>query len=119
MSVNSAGDSPIQGSELELWTMDELCDHAFSIFEELASENLSAEDYQLYQQHYQSRAYVDLVPPAADWVELIQAELEPELHFEALIGLSGEHGGADLVLARILLSLEKHDALCHAQWRGQ
>lgn len=118
MSLDSTGDSPTQLSELELWTMDELCDHAFSIFEELASENLSAEDYQLYQQHYESRAYVDLVPPAADWVELIQAELEPELHFEALIGLSGEQGGADLVLARILLSLEKHDSLCHAQWRG-
>jgi uncharacterized protein YciU (UPF0263 family) len=119
MSLDATGDSPTQGSELELWTMDELCDHAFSIFEELASENLSAADYQLYQQHYESRAYVDLVPPAADWVELIQAELEPALHFEALIGLSGEHGAADIVLARILLSLEKHDSLCHAQWRGQ
>ncbi|RVU40592.1 DUF440 family protein [Rheinheimera riviphila] len=119
MSLDAAGDSPTQLSELELWTLDELCDHAFSIFEELASENLSAEDYQLYQQHYESRAYVDLVPPAADWVDLIQAELEPELHFEALIGLSGENGAADMVLARILLSLEKHDSLCHAQWRGQ
>ena len=70
--------------DLELWTLDELCDHAFSIFEELASENLSAEDYNLYQSQYEQRAYVDLVPPSADWVELIQAELEPELHFEAL-----------------------------------
>jgi uncharacterized protein YciU (UPF0263 family) len=111
--------TPDNSSELELWSMDELCDHAFSIFEELASENLTAADYELYQQHYESRAYVDLVPPAADWVELIQAELEPELHFEALIGLSGEQGGADLVLARILLSREKYDSLCHAQWRGQ
>lgn len=119
MSFDSPGDSPAPDSELELWTMDELCDHAFSIFEELASENLSAADYQLYQQHYESRAYVDLVPPAADWVELIQAELEPALHFEALIGLTGEQGAADIVLARILLSLEKHDSLCHAQWRGQ
>jgi uncharacterized protein YciU (UPF0263 family) len=119
MHQDLQGDSPTTTAELELWTMDELCDHAFSIFEELASENLSAADYQLYQQHYESRAYVDLVPPAADWVELIQAELEPELHFEALIGLTGEQGAADIVLARILLSLEKHDSLCHAQWRGQ
>ncbi|WP_333797521.1 DUF440 family protein [Rheinheimera sp.] len=106
-------------TELELWSIDELCDHAFSIFEELAAENLSAEDYSLYQSQYEQRAYVDLVPPSDDWVELIQAELEPELHFEALIGLTGENGGADIVLARILLSREKHDALCHAQWRGQ
>jgi uncharacterized protein YciU (UPF0263 family) len=119
MHQDLQGDSPTTTAELELWTMDELCDHAFSIFEELASENLSAADYQLYQQHYESRAYVDLVPPAADWVELIQAELEPELHFEALIGLTGEQGAADIVLSRILLSLEKHDSLCHAQWRGQ
>ena len=46
---------------LELWSMDELCDHAFAIFEELASENLSPEDYALYQQHYETLAYVDLV----------------------------------------------------------
>jgi uncharacterized protein YciU (UPF0263 family) len=104
---------------LELWTTDELCDHAFSIFEELASENLSAADYQLYQQHYEQRAYVDLVPPGEDWPDLIGADLDPELHLEALIGLSGADGEADLVLARILLSLEKHDSLCHAQWRGQ
>lgn len=119
MPQDPQGDSPTITAELDLWTMDELCDHAFSIFEELASENLSAEDYQLYQTHYEKRAYVDLVPPSADWVELIQAELEPELHFEALIGLTGEHGAADLVLARILLSREKYDSLCHAQWRGQ
>jgi uncharacterized protein YciU (UPF0263 family) len=111
--------SATSNNELELWSVDELCDHAFSIFEELASENLSAEDYNLYQSQYEERAYVDLVPPSADWVELIQAELDPELHFEALIGLAGENGGADIVLARILLSREKHDALCHAQWRGQ
>lgn len=113
----SHDDSTQPGAELELWSMDELCDHAFSIFEELAADNLSAADYALYQQHYQSRAYVDLIPPAADWVEMIQAEPDTELHFEALIGLSGEQGAADLVLARILLSREKHDSLCHAQWR--
>ncbi len=37
----------MSGSELELWTLDELCDHAFAIFEELAEENLSAADYAL------------------------------------------------------------------------
>ncbi len=41
----------MSGSELELWTLDELCDYAFAIFEELAEDNLSAEDYALYQQH--------------------------------------------------------------------
>ncbi len=119
MHQDTQGDAPTNTAELELWSMDELCDHAFSIFEELASENLTAADYDMYQQHYETRAYVDLVPPAADWVDLIQAELQPELHFEALIGLSGELGGADLVFARILLSREKYDSLCHAQWRGQ
>jgi uncharacterized protein YciU (UPF0263 family) len=104
---------------LELWSMDELCDHAFAIFEELASENLSPEDYALYQQHYETLAYVDLVPAGEDWLDLIGAELDAELHLEALIGLSGTDGAPDLVLARILLSREKHDALCHAQWRGQ
>ena len=104
---------------LELWSLDELCDHAFDIFEELAAENLSAGDYTLYQQQYEQRGYVDLVQPGAEWVELIMQDLEPELHFEAQIGLTGTDGEADKVLARILLSREKYDSLCHAQWRGQ
>ena len=105
--------------DLELWTLDELCDHAFDIFEELAAENLSAEDYALYQQNYENRGYVDLTIPGEDWVEITMQELEPELHYEAQIGLSGEKGEADMVLARILLSREKYESLCHAQWRGQ
>jgi uncharacterized protein len=105
--------------ELELWTLDELCDHAFDIFEELAAENLSVEDYAQYQQNYQSRGYVDLAIPGTDWVEMMMQELEPELHYEAQIGLTGEQGEPDMVLARILLSREKHESLCHAQWRGQ
>lgn len=105
--------------DLELWTLDELCDHAFDIFEELASENLSADDYAAYQEHYEARGYVDLVLPSEDWVEITLQELEPELHYEAQIGLTGQNGEADMVLARILLSREKYESLCHAQWRGQ
>lgn len=102
---------------LELWTEDELCNHAFSIFEELAEENLSAADFLLYQQECEQNAWVDLALPSEDWVDLIQQDLDPALHIEAHIGLSMAAG--DLVLARILLSREKHDTLCHAQWRGQ
>ena len=104
--------------ELELWTLDELCDHAFDIFEELAAENLSPDDYALYQQNYENRGYVDLVIPGQDWVDIMMQDLEPELHYEAQIGLNGENGAADMVLARILLSREKHESLCHAQWRS-
>jgi len=105
--------------ELELWTLDELCDHAFDIFEELAAESLSAQDYALYQQHYETRGYADLTLPGEDWVDIMMQDLDPELHFEAKIGLTGEAGEADMVLARILLSREKYESLCHAQWRGQ
>lgn len=100
---------------LELWTEDELCNHAFSIFEELAEENLSAADFALYNQHCENDAWVDLALPADGWVDLIQQELDPALHLEAHIGLTLATG--ELVLARILLSREKHDTLCHAQWR--
>lgn len=106
-------------SELELWSLDELCDHAFAIFEELAQENLSAADYELYQQHADMSAYVDLVTASEDWVDIIAMDIDPQLHVEARIGLSGVQGVAELVLARILLSKEKFETLCHARWRGQ
>lgn len=107
----------------QLWTSDELCEHAFHIFEEVAADNLSAADYQLYQQHAEQHAYVELVTPLDDWLELTGAESQqgqPELQLEAQIGLSGVGpAGADLVLARILLSQDKDESLCHARWRGQ
>ena len=109
----------MSGSELELWTLDELCDHAFVIFEELAEENLSATDYALYQQHAVESAYVDLVPATEDWVDMIAMGIDPELHVEAHIGLSEINGVAELVLARILLSKEKYETVCHARWRGE
>lgn len=105
--------------DLELWSLDELCDHAFDIFEELAVDNLSPSDYQAYQQDYENRGYVDLLPPGGGWEELAGSELDPELHFEAQIGLSGDNGAEDQVLARILLSRDKDESLCHALWRGQ
>ena len=97
----------MSGSELELWTLDELCDHAFAIFEELAEDNLSAEDYALYQQHASASAYVDLVPATDDWVDMIAMDIDPELHVEARIGLADVNAVAEIVLARILLSKEK------------
>jgi uncharacterized protein YciU (UPF0263 family) len=45
--------------------------------------------------------------------------IDPELHVEAHIGLSEINGVAELVLARILLSKEKYETVCHARWRGQ
>jgi uncharacterized protein YciU (UPF0263 family) len=105
--------------DVELWSLDELCDHAFDIFEELAVDNLSTADYQLYQQHYESRGYADVLPPGEGWEELATQDLDPELHFEVQIGLTAEQGEADRVLARILLSREKDESLCHALWRGQ
>jgi len=111
--------TPTDNTALELWSFDELCEHAFAIFEELAEENLSAADYALYQREHQARAFADLVTPSDDWVDLTMADLEPELHIEAHIGLAGVDGAADMILARILLSREKHESLCHAQWRGQ
>lgn len=105
--------------QVELWTLDELCDHAFDIFEELASDNLSAADYQQYQQHCDTQGYVDLLPPADGWQELAGDSLDPELHYEARIGLTASEGQAERVLARILLSRDKDENLCHALWYGQ
>lgn len=105
--------------QIELWTLDELCDHAFDIFEELASDNLAAADYQYYQQHYETLGYVDLLPPTEGWQELAGDNLDPELHFEARIGLAAHQGLPDQVLARILLSRDKDESLCHALWLGQ
>ncbi|MCH8537689.1 MAG: YciU family protein [Alkalimonas sp.] len=102
-----------------LWSLDELCDHAFDIFEELASDNLTADDYTEYQQQHLTSGFVDLKTPDDSWEDLYPIELDPELHIEAWIGLSGSEGEADKVLARLLLNRDKDETECFAQWRGQ
>lgn len=103
-----------------LWTTDELCEHAFTIFEEVAADNLTSTDYSLYQQHADALAYVELAQPQDDWDDLTGTPLQADLHVEAHIGLAGQGAqGTDLLLARILLSRDKEESLCHARWRGQ
>lgn len=101
------------------WSLDELCDHAFDIFEELASDNLSAADYTDYQQHHLAVGFVDLKTPDDSWEDVYPIELDQELHVEAWVGLSGTEGEPDKVLARLLLNRDKDETECFAQWRGQ
>lgn len=109
-----------QHEPLALWSTDELCEHAFTIFEEVAADNLTAADFALYQQHADSAAYVELATPVDDWNDLTGTPLHPDYHIEAHIGLAGQGPqGSDLVLARILLSRDQDESLCHARWRGQ
>lgn len=109
-----------QHEPVALWSTDELCEHAFTIFEEVAADNLTAADFALYQKHADSAAYVELANPVDDWDDLTGTPLHPEYHVEAHIGLAGQGPqGSDLVLARILLSRDQDESLCHARWRGQ
>ncbi|MEE2022846.1 DUF440 family protein [Alkalimonas mucilaginosa] len=101
------------------WSLDELCDHAFDIFEALASDNLSPADYTDYQQQHLSRGFVDLKTPDDSWEDLYPVALADGDYVEAWIGLSGEEGQADKVLARLLLNKDKDESECFAQWRGQ
>lgn len=101
------------------WSLDELCDHAFDIFEELALDNLTAEDYTAYQQQHLANGFVDLKKPDDSWEDLYPIELDQAMHVEAWIGLTGTEGEPDKVLARLLLNRDKDETECFAQWRGQ
>lgn len=102
--------------EPQHWTLDELCDHAFDLFEELAADNLKEAELALYQQHYEASGFVDINEPGADWAEI--CNLDPELHVEAVVGIEEMDGQPERLLCRMLLSRDKEDTEVHALWAG-
>ena len=98
-----------------LLTEDEAADLALEIFYELASDNLPENEIHRFNAEYPDHGYLETDQPAADWVELVNFEPDPNGFIQINIGIEKEEGVTHR-LATILFSLDEEEKFCHIEW---
>lgn len=102
---------------VELIEVDELLDHAYEIFLELASDNLSEEQIALFNAEFADRGALGDSTPDDDWQEYIDFTIDPAVHVEVCVGLVNADEEFDVLFARMLLSRDADDRRCQVQWQ--
>ncbi len=100
-----------------LLSVDELLDHAYEIFLELAADNLSQEQIALFNAEFEQRGALGDSPPEEDWAEYLDVELDPARHVEVCVGLLDEQEEFDTLFARLLMSRDPEERSCQIQWQ--
>jgi uncharacterized protein len=103
--------------QTQLLSVDELLDHAYEIFLELAADNLSAEQIECFNAEFEERGALGDSTPEEDWQDYIDFEIDPERHVEICIGLLNEEEEFDRLFARMLLSRHPDERQCQVQWQ--
>ena len=101
----------------QLLSVDELLDHAYEIFLELAADNLSAEQIECFNAEFEERGALGDTTPEEDWQEYVEFEVSPEQHVEICVGLLNDDDEFDRLFARILLSRDPDNRQCQIQWQ--
>jgi uncharacterized protein len=110
---------------LDLTTMstltdDEIIDTAYDIFLELASDNLDSADIILFNLQFEDIGAAELYTPDLEIWQQHQPDIDltnQELYAEVLIGLADNSDHINNVFARVLLSRDKSQKLCHIIWK--
>lgn len=101
-----------------LFSVEDATNQAYEIFLEMAPDNLSERDIDLFNEHIEENGFIEDSDPDQSWDEFVAYEIEPEAFVQVLVGL--EVDGQDLVLAKILISRDMDAPFCHVVWpRGQ
>ncbi|WP_392565725.1 HI1450 family dsDNA-mimic protein [Utexia brackfieldae] len=103
-----------------LMTDDEVIDTAYDIFLELALDNLDQTDAILFNLQFEEIGAAELyVPEPLFWQDHVtEIDLDNDEEFaEVVIGLTGESEQINDIFARILLSRDKSNKLCHILWK--
>ncbi len=98
-------------------SVDELIDHAYEIFLELAADNLSQEQIACFNNEFEERGALGDSQPEADWQEYVDFEIDPAKHVEICVGLLNEEEEFDRLFARMLLSRSPDERQCQIQWQ--
>ena len=101
----------------QLLSVDELLDHAYEIFLELAADNLSPEQIECFNAEFEERGALGDTAPEEDWQEYVEFEVSPEQHVEICVGLLNDDDEFDRLFARMLLSRVAEERHCQIQWQ--
>ncbi|WP_372769863.1 DUF440 family protein [Pseudoalteromonas sp.] len=101
--------------EDHLWTIEEVTNHAYEVFLELAPDNLSEQDIIEFNKYREDLGFIEESEPDESWHEFTEFEIEPELYVQVLVGL--EFDNQDVLFARILISRDKAAPFVHVLWK--
>lgn len=102
---------------VEMWSFEELLDHAYEIFLELAVDNLNQADIDRFNAEFDDAGVLEHIAPDESWNEIVGFDVDPELYSEITVGLENEAGDMTFVFCKILICNLKEDRFCHVQWR--
>ncbi len=103
----------------QLLSVDDLLDHAYEIFLELAADNLNPEQIECFNAEFEERGALGDTVPEEDWQEYVDFEVSPELHVEICVGLLNDDDEFDRLFARMLLSRDPDNRQCQIQWQDR
>ncbi|RZM73226.1 DUF440 domain-containing protein [Pseudoalteromonas rubra] len=100
-----------------LSSIEEVSQQAYDIFLELAADNLTAEDVELFDSHSEEFGFIEDSVPDDSWQSLVAYEQEAEAeHFvQVTVGLELAQG--DTVFAKLLISRDLDAPFCHIIWK--
>ncbi|TMP27379.1 DUF440 domain-containing protein [Pseudoalteromonas rubra] len=100
-----------------LSSIEEVSQQAYDIFLELAPDNLTIEDIELFNAHSEELGYIEDSVPDESWASLVAYEQETEAeHFvQVTVGLETDQG--DVMFAKILISRDLDAPFCHIVWK--
>ena len=99
------------------WGFRKIAGLAHQKFRDLASENLSEEDIDIYNSESGSRGYVAQHSPKDDWSSIVGFTPDDVFYSEITIGLAVDPGESPDIYARILACKEKDHEFFHFIWR--
>ncbi|QTH72914.1 DUF440 family protein [Pseudoalteromonas xiamenensis] len=101
-----------------LHSVEEATNQAYEIFLEMAPDNLSEEDIELFNEHREEAGFIEDSEPDESWAAFVEYEIEPEAFVQVLVGLEVDE--QDVLFAKILISRDIDAPFCHVVWlRGQ
>ncbi|KID58413.1 dsDNA-mimic protein [Pseudoalteromonas luteoviolacea] len=100
-----------------LSSIEEVIHQAYDIFLELAPDNLSQEDIDLFNEHREEFGFIEEADVDDSWQAVVAFEQEAEkAHFvQVTIGIEFEDG--DEVFAKVLISRDLDAPFCHVVWK--
>ncbi|CCQ10762.1 hypothetical protein PALB_16290 [Pseudoalteromonas luteoviolacea B = ATCC 29581] len=97
-----------------LLSVEDATHQAYEIFLEMAPDNLTDADIDLFNEHREDAGFIEDSEPDDSWAEFVALEIEPEAFVQVLVGL--ESDDQDIVFAKILISRDIDAPFCHVLW---
>ncbi|MCG7560438.1 DUF440 family protein [Pseudoalteromonas sp. McH1-42] len=100
-----------------LSSIEEATQQAYDIFLELAGDNLTAEDVELFDSQSEEFGFIEDSVPDDSWHTLVAYDQEAEAEHFIQVSVGLEETQGDVIFAKILISRDLDAPFCHIVWK--